>query len=77
MAFISMVVLWVLLAILFNGVKSNVNNAQETMSKNVGVKVVLDGDTLTIIDYTLIGNTYTLSNTAKVSAEFVEKYRVE
>ena len=52
------------------------NSAQEVMSGNVGSKVVLDGDTLTIVDYKVFGNTYILSNNTQVSAEFVEKNKI-
>jgi len=71
-----MVICW---GLLVHGGKMVVNefsSAETTMKENVGTKVVLEGDTLTITDYTIIGKTYTLSSGVKVSAEYVEKNKV-
>ena len=48
------------------------NETNNNMSVNIGNKVLLDNDTLTIIDYKVIGNTYTLSNGVKIDANLVK-----
>lgn len=44
----------------------------EEMEVNLGKKLVLGGDTLKVVDYSYIAQTYTLSNGTKVSKKLVE-----
>lgn len=71
----------VLATILTNMIKSGV---EEVVSENdamqeqyVGSKVVLEGDTLSIIDCSLLLDQCTLSNGVKVSTTFIDKNKIE
>ena len=50
-----------------NGVK----NDKITYEKYLGFKQVVDGDTLTVVDYSIVFETFTLSNGTEVSFEFI------
>lgn len=56
-------------------IKSEYSKAENSIKKEVGKKVILEKDTLTIIDYSILNDTYTLSNGVKVSFELVEKLK--
>ena len=60
--------IWVILTI--------VNSFSDTVSKyksKLGEKVIFNGDTLQIIDYSLINNNYTLSNGRIVNCKLIYK----
>lgn len=44
----------------------------EDNSNNVGERVVIDRDTLTIVDYSSVFNTYILSDGGEVHENFIE-----
>lgn len=50
-----------------------INNVKSKIEINLGKKVVMENDTLLIINYSLYESTYTLSNGKIVSIELVEK----
>lgn len=43
------------------------------MKAMVGKRVVVETDTLTILDYTFLGNTFLLSNGMRVGGDYVDK----
>lgn len=47
-------------------------NLEEEMSSNVGESLVIDGDTLTIVNYSIVSNSYTLSNGVEIDKSFLE-----
>ncbi len=42
----------------------------------LGSKVIIDKDTLTIIDYSIFSQNYTLSNGSKISFKLIEKLEI-
>lgn len=52
---------------------SKINQAEKEIKSYVGTKVEVAGDTLTILDYSLLEENYTLSNGVKVSYEFIKQ----
>jgi hypothetical protein len=67
---------------LFNGLlfltitTINVKNDINKMEKMIGTKVILERDTLRIIDYSLIHKTYKLSNDQDISRILTERLQV-
>lgn len=49
----------------------------EKVKKHIGSKVVIDKDTLTILDYSMLNSNYMLSNGKEVSFELAEKLSVK
>jgi len=49
----------------------------DKVKKYIGSKVVIDKDTLTILDYSMLNSNYTLSNGKEVSFELAEKLSVK
>lgn len=52
--------------------RNEINRIDRVVASQVGRKLVLDKDTLTIIDYSLLETNYTLSNGKKVGFDYVE-----
>jgi len=48
-----------------------VRGADNTYNENIGRKVVLNKDTLIIVDYSSLQSNFTLSNGAKVSKDYI------
>ena len=46
----------------------------EARKEYIGSKVIVDKDTVTILDYDFFGGIYTLSNGVKASHEYVNKH---
>lgn len=46
---------------------------EETYDNMVGKKVLIDKDSLTVVDYSIIHETYTLSNGKTVSIKLIKK----
>lgn len=46
---------------------------EETYENMVGKKILLDKDSITIIDYSILHETYTLSNGKTVSVKLIKK----
>lgn len=53
--------------------KKEFNKAGSTFQEKLGQKFVLDNDTLTIVDYSLLMGTFTLSDGKQISSELVFK----
>lgn len=55
----------------------SLNNTMQEMDdeykSNIGKEIILEKDTLTIVDYSLWDETYTLSNGVKVNTDFIKK----
>jgi len=58
--------------LLTNSLKSEVGKIES----KVGTKLILEKDTVMIIDYSLLKNSYTLSNGKEISFELVDKLPV-
>ena len=58
--------------LLTNSLKSEVGK----IKSKVGTKLILEKDTVMIIDYSLLKNSYTLSNGKEISFELVDKLPV-
>jgi hypothetical protein len=61
-------------------VKENVDDVKEkeaTMKANIGTRVKLDGKKLTVVNYSLIDNTYTLSNNVAIKEELYKKLKIK
>lgn len=48
-----------------------------SMADNVGSKVLVDGDTLSIVDYSFVHGTYILSDNAEVHERFIKDNIIE
>ncbi len=53
-----------------------INKDIEIAERNLGRKVIIEGDTLMIFDYSLFSETYTLSNGKKINIALAEKLQV-
>ena len=51
---------------------SKIDGVENKYKEHIGNKFVLSGDTLTIIDYSMFNETFTLSNGQKISCELVK-----
>ena len=51
------------------------NESKYKLEKNLGETVVINGDTLTIVDYNVLSETYIMSNGTKVNYDLVEKLK--
>lgn len=51
---------------------SEIESKRDAMKANVGKKIVIGNDTLLIVDYSYVFESYTLSNGTEVSETFVE-----
>lgn len=58
---------------LFDSMKDGVNDISDKYKAHLGDKVVINKDTLIIIDYSLIESNYKLSNGSEVSFDYVDK----
>lgn len=74
---IGAVVLFIALFFLLNSLLQEINSAiemeKEKYEKHVGEKHIIDKDTLTIIDYSTVRQTFTLSNGKEVSYKLISK----
>ena len=57
-------------------ISNGASNEIRSREKNIGKSVVLKKDTLTIIDYSFINNTYTLEDGRDISVELLETIKV-
>ncbi len=67
----------VFLVFLMQGINSQYKNHIDKVQLNIGKKVILYKDTLLIINYSIIDNTYTLSNGVKVASELIEQIKIK
>ena len=72
---VCVIVLSFLLNKLFNNLTSEISKEKEKYEKYVGEKHIIDKDTLTITDYSILEETFTLSNGQKVSYKLVSNAR--
>lgn len=63
-------------AYLITNISNGASNEIRIREKNIGKSVVLKKDTLTIIDYSFINNTYTLEDGRDISVELLETIKV-
>lgn len=63
--------------LIFYGLTSVVSKSENKMKSFVGKKVVIEKDTLMIINYSLINNTYKLSDNSEVSSVLAEKLVID
>lgn len=68
---IFVIIFIVLVVFLTNSITSGINKGKEKYEDKIGQKIVLEKDTLTIIDYSSILETFTLSNGKTVNSTFV------
>jgi len=52
---------------------NGINKIEAKVSNKVGQKVIVGNDTLVIVDYSMLGETYKLSNGTDISISFVDK----
>ena len=71
--FIALVVLVVLTTIFL---ESQLNKKTDTYKEKVGERIVLNKDTLTIIDYSFTNENFKLSNGQEISFELVKKLKI-
>jgi protein associated with RNAse G/E len=62
----------VLLYFLWSNVVSIISKNSDKMKANIGTEYILDSDTLKVIDYSILNDTYTLSNGAKINRLLIE-----
>lgn len=67
------VVLVSALVYLTRSITSDITGMEDNMKELVGEKVLIENDTLTIIDYSLIKSNYTLNNENVISKEYAKK----
>ena len=60
---------------IFNDFKSSMEKKELEIKKELGKKVVFEKDTVTVIDYNTLKETYTLSNGIEVSFYLVSKLK--
>ena len=63
----------ILLAVCWTLLMNNLNSEVDKIKVKIGSKLILEKDTVMIIDYSLLKNSYTLSNGKEISFDLVEK----
>jgi len=59
----------------FNWVIGQIENDNNTIKNNVGMRIVVDKDTSLIVDYSMLHETYTLSNGKEISIDLAFKLK--
>ena len=62
---------------ILNSTRQELEKEVIKIESNLGKKLFIDGDSLTIIDYSLLNETYNLSNGKSVSFKLVEKLKTK
>jgi type II secretory pathway component PulM len=62
----------ILIGYLWETAMDRLDKEQEILESNLGWKIVLEKDTLTIVDYSFIDATYTLSDGRKISTALAD-----
>jgi len=75
--FLAFIIIVVLFTISLRRCTSIITEADEQYKEYVGEKIVLENDTLTIIDYSIWRENVTLSNGTTVNIDFAKKNLVE
>ncbi len=68
---IGLAVCVVLLSVIFNDIRNKVGSGMEEYSSYVGEQFVMGDDTFIVVDYSIFGETFTLSNGQKVNFKLV------
>lgn len=63
--------------LLINGLVKDLNENEKSFKATIGGSVVLNGDTLTVVDYSTWDNTLKLSNGVSVSTEFYNSQKTK
>ncbi len=75
--FASFLLVLILIILVAFGIQNRVNNVifseKSNLENNIGKKVIIDNDTLTIVNYSLIKGEYTLSNGTKIDKSYHKK----
>ena len=72
-AFISLVIiLAILVSSITSKVSSSIKKAEEKYEKHIGKEYILDKDTLTIIDYSILDETLILSNGTSINYKLIK-----
>lgn len=69
--FIGIVLIAALMVWLISKFASSIENESQQYKNKIGNKIILEKDTLTIIDYSLFNQTFTLSNGKTVNKSFI------
>ena len=56
---------------------NELNKSEDKMKANLGKKIILEKDTLSIVDYSMFNNNYTLSNGKTISSHIVENFKLK
>jgi len=56
---------------------NKVDNSLKVMKAEIGQKVLLGKDTLTVVDYSLVKDNYKLSNGAEVNSSLINKIKIK
>lgn len=68
-----LLILFIVVIYLGVDIITTIENSQKKLKINVGKSVVIEKDTLLIIDYSLFNNTYILSNKSEISSDLFDK----
>ena len=52
---------------------SNYTNRKEVREEKIGESFILDGDTIQVVDYSLLKSTYTLQDGKEISVKLIDK----
>lgn len=56
---------------------TNVASSRRTeVNSNIGAKVILNKDTLVVVDHSYLGSTYTLSNNVKIESSLIDSIKI-
>jgi hypothetical protein len=69
------IVLFIIAVMCVNTCNKNINKEIDKSKEMVGKKVILEKDTLLILDYSLINSNYKLSDGREISFEFARKLK--
>jgi len=64
------------LTYLIKSFEYQINNEKTKFEVNIGKSVIIENDTLSIMDYSMLESNYTLSNGKKVSFELINKLTI-
>ncbi len=70
--FILVILLAIIMSVIFNEVNNTINQAKYKGKELIGNEVVINKDTLIIINYNLFKETVTLSNGTEVSYDYLK-----
>ena len=66
------IIITILIVGIANNISNEINKEKGKYEQYIGDKFIIDNDTLLIIDYSMINETFTLSNGKKVSYSLIE-----